>query len=145
MYELLTFWVQRGRRRWSLRVLLLGSIFNGLARERLVLLALGVMLELLECLGDVPWHQQVYLTPFVIPVEGDPGVPLAVSFGLDFVVLLDRVLKMHCVLLADVLYAKVVHDQCELHWSPVVLLQTGDELALMVAMLVKPLLEEFIC
>ena len=72
--------------------MLLGSIFDGLAWERLVLLALGFVLELLERLSDVAGPRKVDLSPVVVPVEGDPDVSLAVPLGFDLVVVLEGAL-----------------------------------------------------
>ena len=99
----------------------LGAIPDGFAGERLVLLACSFVLKLLESFGDVAQHQEVDLSSVVVPVEGDADVSSAIPLGFDFIVVLDDALEVQRVLSADILDAEVVDDQCELHWSPVVL------------------------
>lgn len=66
------------------------------------------MTKLFECFLHVAWHWQIDLPFNTIPVESDSNVFAPRPIFRHWVVLLEYLKKILCVLLANILYAKIV-------------------------------------
>ncbi len=102
------------------------------------------MAKLYEGILEVAWHEQMDFALLVVPVKCEAQVTCAFSVGVDFVVLLEDVHEMLFVVLVGVLHAKVINNEGEADWVPVVVPVSRCDLALAVACLVKAFGEEFL-
>ena len=76
LYETFARFVQCRSSGFLCHILFLGSVLDACTWIRCILLSGWFdVLELLERLGDVAWHGQVYLAAFVISIDGDAHVP----------------------------------------------------------------------
>ena len=84
------------------------------------------------------------LSSLVVPIKRDANISSSVPFYCHSVIFLNGVLEMYCMFLTNAFESKVVHDNCELYWSPIVCPKTGDQLALSLASLVESLFQKLI-
>ena len=84
------------------------------------------------------------LSSLVVLIKRDSNVSSSIPFYCHSVSFLNGVLEVYCMLLSHVFDSKVVHDECELYWYPIVCPKTGDQLALSVASLVESLFQKLI-
>ncbi len=70
---------------------------------------------------------------------------LAFSVFFNFVMLLENLDEMHDLFLSNVLYAKVVHNECETDGAPFVFPVAWCEFALCVACFLESFFKEFLC
>jgi hypothetical protein len=126
-------------------ILFLGPVVDWSALEWRVLGSrrLGV-LELLEGFYNISRHGEVDLVIAVVPVQRNIDVTFSSPIRSYLVVLFEGVLEVESMLGANVLDAEVVNDKGELYWAMIMLPETGDELALVVTVLVESLLEELV-
>ncbi len=73
----------------------------------------GGVLELFEGLLDVCWHQEVHLSPVVVTLYGESAISFTIPIAQTLEVFLYCVQQVLCILLANVLYSKVVEDKGE--------------------------------
>ena len=59
------------------------------------------------------------LLSFVIPIQGDSDVSLAIPFSGDFIFFFQCCLGMHCMFLAHILDSEIVNYQRELNGAPI--------------------------
>ena len=67
-----------------------------------------LVLELFERFGDISWHREVYLSAFVIPIEGDAYASFSCPVVGDFVVLFQSCFEMQCVFFTNVFDSKLI-------------------------------------
>ena len=67
------------------------------------------MFEARQCVFNVPWHGDVHLLLFVIPVNGEPNVSCARSVLGDFIVFSEGVHEVFVVLPVHILNPKIIH------------------------------------
>jgi hypothetical protein len=103
------------------------------------------VLEALETIFNVFWHQEMHLLAWVIPLNGESTVSFSFFFNRALIIFLDRLQEVLGVLLTGVFDSKVVDDQRERNGTPLVLPQTGSGLALRIAMFLQSFGEEFLC
>jgi hypothetical protein len=84
------------------------------------------------------------LTLGIIPFEVDSDVSTSRPVCGDFVVFFEHLFEMLGVFATDVFDSEVVDDQCELNGSGHVFPEAWDQFALIIAVLVQTLFEEFI-
>ena len=116
----------------------------GYTRKRLILFCAYLVLKDLKCFCDVPRHGEVHLSTFIIPIEGNTDVSLAVPFCSNAVIVFQRRLEMEGMLFAEILPPEIVDNKGELDWSPFVLPKAWHELALVVTAFVESLLKQFV-
>jgi hypothetical protein len=97
-----------------------------------------------EGILKVAWHGQMDFALLIVPVKCEAQVTCALPVGVDFVVLLKDVQEMLHIVLVGVLHAKVINNEGEADWVPVVAPVSRCDLALAVACLVKAFGEEFL-
>jgi hypothetical protein len=105
----------------------------------------GGVLEALESIFDVFWHQEMYLLAWVIPLDGESTVSFSFFFDQALIIFLDRLQEVLGVLLTDVFDSKVVNDQRERDGTPLMLPQTRSGFALQTAMFLQSFGKEFLC
>ena len=93
------------------------------------------MLEFFEIFCDIVWHGYVDLSSLVGSIKRDANVSSSVPFCCHSVILLNGVLKVCYMFFAHVFYSKIVYNERELDWSPIVCPKPGDQFALLVASL----------
>ena len=84
------------------------------------------------------------LSSFVVPIKRDANVSSSVPFFFHSAIFLNGVLEVYCMVFAHIFYSKVVYDERELDWSPIVCSKPGDQFALSVASLVEYLFQKLI-
>ena len=103
------------------------------------------MLEVLESIFDVFWHQDMHFLVWVIPLNGESTVSFSLFFDRALTIFFDRFQEVLDVLLTDIFDSKVIDDQGENNGMPLVFPQTRSGLALRVAMFLQSFGEEFFC
>ena len=103
-----------------------------------------MVLELPQCLSNVPRHGKVYLLFGVIPIQRYAYVTGSGPINAHLVVFCDDGLQVLGMFSSDVFYTEIVNDQGELDGSPIMCPQSRDEFALPVAMLVESFFEELV-
>jgi hypothetical protein len=78
----------------------------------------------------------------IVPVECEAKVSSAFLINVNLIVLLEYAGKMFNVFLVDVLHSKVVDNESEADWAPIVMPISWCDLALLVPCLVEALGEE---
>ena len=86
----------------------------------------------------------MHSSSFVVPVQCDADVSFSVPFCCYCVVCFKCLLEVKYILFANILYSKIVHNKGELHWAPLVLPETWDKLALIIAALVESFFEDLV-
>jgi hypothetical protein len=71
------------------------------------------VLEMFEGLLDVCWHQEGHLAPIVVPLYGESTILFTVPIARTLIVFSYCVKQVLSILLADVLYSKVINDEGE--------------------------------
>ena len=84
------------------------------------------------------------LYSLVVPIKFDANVLSSIPLCCHSVILLNGFLGVYYMFLAHVFDSKIVHDECEMYWSPIVCPKTGDQLDLSVASLVESLFQKLI-
>ena len=83
-----------------------------------------------ECFLDVVWHGDVDLFVFIVPIDCEANVAAAFPLVADGVVLFDGLHEVFGVFGSNVFHSKIIDDQTEADWSPIVLPKPGADLAL---------------
>jgi hypothetical protein len=69
----------------------------------------------------IHWHQEVHLAPFIVPLYGETAISFPVPIAQTLGIFLHCVQQVLCILLANVLYSKIVNDEGENDGAGVVL------------------------
>ena len=126
-------------------MLRLGSIVGFDVGVRLVLqCAWDRVFKTGQCLGKIAGHHKVDLPSFVIPFYGNSAIAFPFPAARAFVILSHRVYQTLHVLLANILYPKIVDNEGEADGSGVMFPETGGCLALTISMLFEAFFEKLL-
>ncbi len=96
-----------------------------------------LVLETGEGLRDIVEHRDMDLVAIVVPVHGHAKVLVSIPVNGTFVVFLKNFCEVVCVLLPNVLDAKVVDTESEQERPPVMFPKARCDFALMVVVLIE--------
>ena len=122
-----------------------GAVVDGSVPVRGVLGFLGGwVVKLGEELGDVVVHRQAAGAFVVVPGEVDAGVEVAFLVDGDFIVFAEGVEEVIGVAFAYVFDPKIIHDEGEDYWAPLVPPEPGSHGTLIVVVVLETLFKEFV-
>ena len=78
----------------------------------------------------------------IIPIKGESKVALAFPFLCNVIIFFDDFNEMVIMILSNILYSKIAHNERETDRPPFICPQTGCNLALMVAMGIEACFKE---
>ena len=90
--------------------------------------------EPFEGARNIIWHVKVNAAGVIIPIKGDSKVALAFLILCNVIILFDAFNEVVSMLLTNILYSKVVHDERETDRPPFMCPQNRCSLALVIAM-----------
>ena len=88
------------------------------------------------------WHGKVNNLGVIIPIKGQSEVAIAFPVLCNVIVFFDAFNEMVRMLLTNVIYSKIVHDECETDRPPFMCPETRCNLALVIAMGVEAWFKE---
>ena len=98
--------------------------------------------EPFEGFRNVIWHGEVNAAGVIIPIKIESKVALALPILCDVIILFDAFNEMVSMLLYNILYSKIFHNERETDRPPFMCPQTGCNLALVVAVGIEACFKE---
>ena len=93
-----------------------------------------LLFETFEGVRNIIWHVKVNAAVFIIKIKGDSEVALALPVLCNVIIIFDAFNEMVSMLLANIVYPKIFHDERETDRPPFMCPQTGCDLDLVIAM-----------
>ena len=98
--------------------------------------------ESFEGVRNIFWHGKVNAAGVIIPIKSQSEVALDFPVCCNVIVFFDAFNEMVRMLLTNVIYSKIVHDECEIDRPPFMCPETGCKFSLVVAMGVEEWFKE---
>ena len=100
------------------------------------------ILEPLQCLLNVQWHQKVHLLASIVPFDGKSAISFPFFFEQACIIFLHRLSQVLSVYFPDVFYPKVIDDERTCDWVPLMDPQPWRCFALFVPMFLQLFCQE---
>ena len=98
--------------------------------------------EPFEGVRNIIWHEEVNAAGVIIPIKCESEVALVFPILCDIIMFFDAFYEVVRMLLTNILYSKIIHNERETDRPPFMCPQTRCNLALMVAMGIEAYFKE---